>query len=498
MKNKYITLLILISTITLSSCSDFLDKQPNQLSSSSFYNTDQEAEQAVNAVYSVFYNFYQNHVGFDADCLSDDIIKGHGTDFADYNSFNTGQLLASNAAIKGLWSDYYKGIYLANTVIDNISKSTSVSEGKKNQVLGEAHYLRAYFYFQLVQRYGGTPLILSVEESVKEAPRATTVALYEQIAIDLKEASSLLPVKAEANIGRPNMGAAQSLLGLTYLAQNKFRECYEMLKPVFDNKDGKYNYSLIQDLSKMYQLENNNGPESVFEIQGRHEAPLGLTIAYNHWVRPRGMPKRGGLGFPMPTQSLFNEFEENDLRKEATILKAGDFIADELKNEDSTPVTFDAAWAPETGMNNAKYIKWVEVGDYQERHGQNKKLIRFAEVLLAFAEAAYEEGHTAEAEKALLLVRQRAFDTTTPPARNPDWTTAIRHERRVELATENKRYFDLIRWNIAGNVLTSNCKKHPNYNLSYAWNPETKGLYPIPQSELDVNKNPDFKQNPGY
>lgn len=498
MKNKYLSLLLLAVALGTASCSDFLDKQPNQLSASTFYNTDEEAEEAVNAVYSVFYNFYENHVGFDADCLSDDIIKGHGTDFADYNSFNTGQLLASNAAVKGLWSDYYQGITRANLVLEKVPNGSAVSEAKKNQVTGEAYFLRAYFYFQLVQRYGGVPLVLTTEESTQELPRSSAAAIYTQIASDLENAIRLLPTNAQAAPGRPNKGAAQSLYGLTYLAQNKFTEAYTALKPVVDNEGGQYNYSLVQDLQEMYQPENNNGPESVFEIQSRAEAPLGLTLAYNHWVRPRGMPKRGGLGFAMPTQSLYNEFEPGDLRREATILKQGDFIASELTNDDGSSIPFDAAWAPETGMNNAKYVKWVNVGDYQERMGQNKKLIRYAEVLLAFAEAAYEAGHPTEAENALLTVRQRAFGTTNPPARNADWTTAIRHERRVELATENRRYFDLVRWGIAAQILTADCKKHPNYNLSYVWNSTANGLYPVPQTELDVNKNPEFQQNPGY
>lgn len=498
MKSTYLPFILLAVAIGTVSCSDFLDRQPNELSASTFYNTDAEAEEAVNAVYAVFYNFYENHVGFDADCLSDDVVKGHGTDFADYNSFNTGQLLASNAAVKGLWADYYQGITRANLVLENVPSGAAVSEAKKKQVTGEAYFLRAYFYFQLVQRYGGVPLVLTTEESTREMPRASAEAVYAQIASDLQEAAGLLPPNAQAAPGRPGHGAAQCLYGLTFLAQNKFNEAYAALKPVVDNEGGQYNYSLVRDLEGMYRPENNNGPESVFEIQSRAEAPLGLTLAYNHWVRPRGMPKRGGLGFAMPTQSLYNEFEPDDLRREATILKQGDFIAGELVNDDGTPITFNAAWAPETGMNNAKYVKGVDVGDYQEQMGQNKKLIRYAEVLLAFAEAAHEAGHPAEAEAALLAVRQRAFGTDTPPARQADWTAAIRHERRVELATENRRYFDLVRWGIASEVLTADCKKHPNYNLSYVWNPEANGLYPVPQTELDVNKNPEFRQNAGY
>lgn len=495
LKNLIICAILFCSA---TSCSDFLDKEPNQLGTGNFYQTDEEAEQAVNAVYNVFYNFYQNHVGFDVDCLSDDIVKGHGTDFADYNSFNTGQMLASNAAIKSLWSDYYAGIYRANMVLDNVKEQSKVSEIKKKQVLGESYFLRAYFYYQLVQRYGGVPIILTTIDQPKSPARETVEVVYGQIEEDLIDAIELLEYASDAVVGRPNKGTAICLLGLVYLSQNNFSDCYKTLKPVVDNKDGKYNYSLIQDLSKMYQISNNNGPESVFEIQAREAAPLGQTMAYNHWVRPRGMSKRGGLGFPMPTLSLYNEFEPGDLRREATILKEGDFIASELVDDEGNNILFQASWAPETGMNCAKYVKWVNVGDYQERSGQNKKLIRYAEVLLAFAEAAYAENHSDEAWKAIKTIRQRAFGTETPTMYSSDFITALRHERRVELATENRRYFDLIRWGIAEQVLTADCKKHTNYNLPYSYNKLANGLYPIPQAELDVNNNPGFAQNEGY
>lgn len=480
------------------SCSKFLDKEPNQLSTSTYYNSDQEAEAAINAAYSIFYNFFQNHTGFDVDCLSDDIIKGHGTDFSDYNSYNTGQIKASDGAVKSYWNDYYQGIYRANLVLDYVPNGKNISIKMKDQSLGEAHFLRAYFYFQLVQRFGGVPKITSTIDSESEPARTSKDEIYTLIVQDLKDAIEKLPYIKDAGVGRPNKGAAQSLLGLVYLSQNKYAEVYQTLKPIVDNEGGKYNYALIKDLSQMYQLSNNNGPESIFEIQSRQAAPIGQTVAFNHWIRPRGMPKRGGLGFPMPTQSLYNEFEQGDKRREATILKNGDFIANELVRDNSDPILFESSWSPETGMNMAKYVKWVDVGDYQERLGQNKKLIRFAEVLLAFAEAANVEGKQSEADNALLKIRQRAFGMTTPPIYSTDFKKAIRHERRVELATENHRYFDLVRWGLAATVLTKDCKRHPNYNLDYIWNETAKGLFPIPQSELDVDKNPNFKQNPGY
>ncbi|MFI3261815.1 MAG: RagB/SusD family nutrient uptake outer membrane protein [Rikenellaceae bacterium] len=489
---RLIYIFLVLTTLSSTSCEGFLDKDPNMLSTATFYENDSQAIEGVNAVYAVFYDFYLNHVGFDVDCLSDDIIKGHGTDFSDYVSFNIGQIPASNSAVSSLWGSYYKAIYRANYVIDNVEGNGTISDETANMVLGEAYFLRAYFYHEIVQRWGDCPLITSTIDQLGSPARTPKDEVYTQIENDLLRASELLSYIADADAGRPNIGAAKSLLGLVYLSQNKFEECYDALTPVVTDEGGKYGYYLIEDLDNLFQLDNNNGPESIFEIQSRHEAPLGETIAFNHWIRPRGLSVHGGLGFPMPTQSLFDEFEDGDLRREFAIIADGESIAPELGDE-----CFSSALAPETGYSYGKYVKGVDVGDYQERLGQNKKLIRYAEVLLAYAEAAYESGHASEAWSTLEIVRTRAF-LGTPPKYSTDFTEAIRHERRVELAGENKRYFDLLRWGIAEQVLTADCKKHDGYSYDYVFNSQAKGLYPIPQTELDSNTNPDFYQTDGY
>lgn len=493
---KILLLGVLSCSMTVS-CSDFLDKYPNKMNTESHYKTDEQAEQAANAIYSVFYNFFQNHVGFDVDCLSDDIVKGHGTDFSDYNSFNTGQMQASNPAIRSLYGDYYTGIFRANMVLDNVPGQPKVSQKMKDMVLGESHFLRAWFYYQLVQRYGGVPLLLTTVNQPKSPARSTAEAVYGQIEKDLRLAADMLPDAGEAVVGRPNHGSAVCLLGLVQLSQNKYSDCYNTLKPVVTNENGRYGYRLVENLADMYQIANNNGPESVFEVQAREAAPLGQTMAFNHWIRPRGMSKLGGLGFMMPTQSLYDEFEKGDKRLEATILKEGDFIASELVDDSGAPILFKGEWAPETGMSAAKYVKWVNVGSYQERSGQNKKLIRYAEVLLAYAEAAYHSGDVQQGWWALNEVRARAFEGE-PSRYDNDFMVSLRHERRVELALENHRYFDLVRWGMAEQVLVSDCKKHTNFNLPYVYNKEAAGLYPLPECELHVNKNPGFFQNPGY
>ncbi|MEN6455723.1 MAG: RagB/SusD family nutrient uptake outer membrane protein, partial [Prolixibacteraceae bacterium] len=205
---------------------------------------------------------------------------------------------------------------------------------------------------------------------------------------------------------------------------------------------------------------------------------------FNFWVRPRNGSTIFGLGFCMPTQDLVNEFEANDPRLRYTVIRDGDIISEEVKD-----YPFQAAWAPETGMSCGKYVVDVPVGVYAEKHEQNLKNIRYAEVLLGYAEAAFRVGNKSEAAAKINMVRARARggNTSVLPdvSSSDDLFNAIVHERRVELALEGKRYFDLVRWELAESELGA---------LGYQ--PARKGLYPIPQTELDVN--PNLKQNTGY
>lgn len=485
---KYSLCFVLSAMICVSCKKDFLEKKPGYLSSEGFYQTDVQAEQAINAAYYQLLTFWTKNISFESDILSDDAVKGQGSDLSELTSFDILNIDPASGPVSGNWGDNYTGIYRCNLVLDNVAPDSDV----KKRVLGEAHFLRAFFYYRLAIRYGGLPLSITTRNTDVNIPRSSLDQTYQLIIDDIVKAEGLLPYPADvtsSNVGRANRGAATSLKGIVYLQWGKYQEAYNALKEVVNNTGGKYNYGLTPNFLDIFQVASNNNQESVFDAQAREGANFDESNGFNFWVRPRNGSTIFGLGFCLPTQSLYNEFESDDPRRAATILAPGDIISNEpIPGNPSDNVNlhpFQASWAPETGYGCAKYVKGVFVGNNAEKTGQNKRFIRYAEVLLAFAEAAYKTtGHDSEAWAAIMQVRHRAFGINKPsPYTN--LFDAIVHERRVELGLEGKRYFDLVRWNLT-----------QQYLGSLGYRPATKGLYPIPTAEL--NTNPNMTQNDGY
>ena len=485
---RYFLSLLFVAIFSSSCKKSFLETTPGYLSSNEFYQTDIQAEQGINAAYATLLSFWTNKVSFESDVLSDDALKGQGSDLSALTSFDILNIDPASDPVANIWGDNYKGIYRCNLVLDNVASDTET----KKRVLGEAHFLRAFFYYRLAIRYGGLPLIKATVNSSLNTPKATIDETYQFIIDELIAAENLLPFPgsvSSANKGRANRGSAVCLKGIVYLQWGKYQQSYEALKDVVNNAGGNFNYSLTPKFIDIFQVASNNNSESVFDALARDGAGFDESNGFNFWVRPRNGSTIFGLGFCLPTQSLFNEFEPDDPRRAATIFRQGDIISNEpipgTSNDNVNLHPFQSSWAPETGMGYAKYVKDVFVGTNAERTGQNKRLIRYAEVLLAFAEAAQKMGgHDAEALSAVMQVRQRAFGFAKPSPFN-NLFEAIIHERRVELALEGKRYFDLIRWNLA-----------QQYLASLGYRPETKGLYPIPVSELNTNSA--ITQNTGY
>ncbi len=487
MKKSYIIIaaLAILSGLVVSSCSkdqDFLEKTPNGvISTASFYQTESDAEAAINASYTILLDFWIKNIAFEKDIISDDAVKGQGVDLAALTNMDNLNFNATDGANQTLWSLFYKGIYLSNTVLDYVP-DISMDQAKKDRILGEAHFLRAFYYYNLVIRWGGVPIMTTTIDAEKSPKKSTASESWLQIQDDLIKAAELLPWKSEydaMNIGRADKGAALSLLGSAYLFTEEWQKSFDAYSQVINSGI----YGLETEFGNIFKPEYDNGTEVVFETQCKGEE-FAYGNGFNFWVRPRNGSTIFGLGFCMPTQDLVDEFEPGDPRLKYTVIREGDIISDEVAE-----FPFQAAWAAETGMNCGKYVVGVPVGSLAERHEQNQKQIRYAEVLLGYAEAAYRIGNVDEAVEKVNIVRERARGGNTGVL--PDVTTAddvfkaIVHERRVELALEGKRYFDLVRWNLAEEQLGE---------LGYQ--PSRKGLYPIPQTELDVN--PNLEQNPGF
>ena len=480
-----VTTFALLFILVLPACTKdgFLDKNPNGvLSTGNFYKTSDDAEAAINGAYTILLDFWAKSIAFKKDIISDDAVKGQGVDLAALTNFDNLNFSPTDGVNMTIWSLYFRGVHLANLVLDYVP-DIKMNEAKKNRILGEAHFLRAFYYYTLTIRYGALPLIpttIGAEMNPKRATKAETWAFIEE---DLIKAAGLLPWKSAlspAEIGRADKGASLSLLGTVYLFQEKWQDAFNAYQQVIQSGE----YSLEPNFGNLFQPEHDNGVEVVFETQFKGGEEFSYGNGFNFWVRPRNGSTIFGLGFCMPTQDLVNEFEEGDPRLKYTVIREGDIISDEVSN-----VPFQAAWSPETGMSCGKYVVGVIVGSNAERHEQNLKHIRYAEVLLGYAEAAYHLGNTAEAIDKINMVRARARGSNSnvlpPLTGSEDLFAAIVHERRVELALEGKRYFDLVRWGLAEQELSAK-----------GYQPARKGLYPIPQTELDVN--PNLVQNPGY
>lgn len=474
-----ISFLMLIST----GCEDFLEKSPNGvISTGNYYQDEDDAKGAINSAYSILTGFWISNIAFEKDILSDDAVKGHGADLGALINHENLNLTAADALVVSLWGDYFKGIFRCNIVLDEVP-GIEMDENLKDRILGEAHFLRAYYYYNLVIRYGGVPLVTSALDSEQYPTRSTLDQTWALIEADCLTAADKLPLKsayADENVGRPAKGAANSLLGIANLFQEDWQEAYD----AFDEVIGTGEYGLESNFADLFKPESDNGTEVVFETQAKGGEEFDYSNGFNFWVRPRNGSSIFGLGFCMPTQDLVDEFEEGDPRLRLTVIREDDIISEEIPD-----VPFDPVWAPETGMNCGKYVVDVPVGVLAERHEQNQKNIRYAEVLLGCAEAAYHLENNSDAVTKINLVRERARggeSNILPNVKESnDIFSAIIHERRVELALEGKRYFDLVRWNLAEQELGE---------LGYQ--AARKGLWPLPQGELDVNKN--LIQNPGY
>lgn len=483
-KIRYISGAILCFLLMVStSCEDFLDKSPNGvLSTANFYKTQEDAVAAINAAYTPLSGFWTENIAFEKDIISDDAVKGQGIDLSALTNFDNLNFNASDGVVSALWGAFYQGILYCNLVLDYVPE-ISMDEQVKERVLGEALFMRAYYYYNLAIRFGGVPLVETTLGTEKTPAKSSPDDTWSFIEQDLVAAAEKLPLKSSyspEDVGRADKGAALSLLGNVYLFHGKWQEAYTAFGEVV--KSGEY--SLIPDFENLFKPEYDNGPESVFETQAKQGEDAAYSNGFNFWVRPRNGSTIFGLGFCMPTQDLVDEFEPGDPRLRLTVIRNGDIISDEVKD-----FPFNSAWAPETGMNCGKYVVGIPVGVYAEKHGQNMKNIRYAEVLLGYAEAAFRTGDKPEAVAKINMVRARARSGNTailPDVKvTDDIFAAIVHERRVELALEGKRYFDLVRWGLAEQELGSQ-----------GYQPARKGLYPIPQSELDVN--PNLKKNDGY
>lgn len=478
-------LLALVSGCTKS----FLDVAPQgQAQQQQFWQSSSDATQAVNAIYGNLREWKQ--VAFAPIAVeslpSDDAEKGSTPGDATFmNDFDNFTLTSSEGQIQDFWTGQYQEINLCNQVLDNVP-NINMDATLKNRYLAEAKFVRAFAYFRLVRAFGDVPLRLHLPKTPAEynIPRTPKAQVWAAIEQDLTDAALVLPVTYPASdLGRATKGAALTLHAKVAMYQKKWSDVLNYTNQVI----GLGVYSLFPNFEQQFRIQNENNQESIFEIQALYSAsnPDASNSQYSQVQGDRQVDPSVGWGFNVPTQDLLNAFEPGDTRLIGTILRAGTTTPE----GDQVP---PASGGNPTMYNMKSYVPFALAAVDNQGADQNVRWLRYSEVLLMNAEANNELGNIGQAEQALNQVRARARGGN--PAVLPDITTtdqatlrnAIWHERRVELAMEYDRFFDLVRQGRAAQVLGPK-----------GFKAGVNEVMPIPQNEIDLSGGV-LTQNPGY
>ncbi len=514
---KFVLVFVLANLVIVVSCKrdeELLEiDNPNRATPNTFYQTSQDALLGLTSVYATWQatNLAQRFYFFGNDMPSDESIGTNNL------QATLAQMLnytwdANNEVIAGMWDAYYTGIGRANRILVQVPE-IEMDEGLKNRILGEARFLRATFYFDLVNKWGDVPLITDPPVSSIEQPRAPAEQVYQLVIEDLQFAQANLPTKEEyggGDLGRATSGAATGYLGKVYLYRQQWAEAEAEFMKIIDGQYG--SYRLVDNfrwngIGEEQVAEAENNAESLFEVQFQD----GLGNQWNTDNAGGGESTFRGVEYAFasfnnvrPKQAFADRFELGDPRYEQTFYDDGV----EWFRGTFTKAQFGGliAWR--------KYHNYDIRDDSNQSSGINFRLMRYADVLLMAAEAKLNNGKPIPEVLALVnQVRQRAIaQKTNPaidlymprtlsnvlrpypnaayPANTPEQVmTLIMHERAVELAGEQHRYNDLRRWGLDDDIALADSKPYA----------DRFKLWPIPLQELETN--PEINQadqNPGY
>jgi hypothetical protein len=371
----------------------------------------------------------------------------------------------------------YLGIGRCNVILTRLPKANISDAKATDEIIGQASFLRAYYYFNLVRMFGDVPLILeeitSTENAFFSNKRKPAADIYISIINDLNLAITNLPEVFEEK-GRATKGAARILLADVYLSTHKYDLAIQQLRPLLTS-----NYHLVQNYADNFDVKKKNGPESIFEIQFM-EGPNGLgsdfTDLFAPWDSPDGLVTGfeinhdTGNGWNIPTQDLLDAYEDGDLRR---------------------AVSIDENYESENTGKIVSYIKkYNSVHAVREITGNNFPVYRYSNALLMLAECLNEIGTSGEAIQYLNQVRKRAGLTDFGNTNQAELRKAILHERRIEFAFENQRWYDLLRTGTAIEVMTKHAAKEKNEKkyLSAAAYGDIRLLYQYPQREINLQQ----------
>ncbi|MEK6152432.1 RagB/SusD family nutrient uptake outer membrane protein [Flavobacteriaceae bacterium 3-367] len=468
--NKY-TLLMVVVLLGLFSCENELDIVPiTEKASTNFFSNEQELESAVQGVYAQLqedglYGLYLIGVGeISGEDSFEEIAANDGGRFGQLDDFSTN---AGNELVGDIWKESYRGIQRANTVLNRITDIEYTTPALKTNRIGEMKFVRALLYFNLVRLYGDVPLVTTETESPFDffgQGRTPLAEVYAQIEADLNDAIQDLP--ADKASGKPARGAAQALLGSVLLTRGNFSGALTNFEAVVNSNS----YALAATTSEIFGVANEGNSEILFEVQfasGFNVDGVLEGSPAGSQFRPSGTTANA-KGHNLPTQAFIDSFEAGDTR-------LGDYVDVDLG---ANPFYFSTKYeVSPTGADDG---------------GSDHLIIRYADVILKYAESLNENGQTAEAVVQLNAIRARAGLAGTTATTQAEVRAAIRLERRFEFIGEGQRWFDLKRYGTAVSVMNAFfASTGAGVTID-----ENKLVLPIPQSQLDTDAS--ITQNPGY
>ena len=489
--NKMQHFILGLAAVLLASCSDFLEKSPLNSVDPETSVTDDVAIALTTACYRTLQssNMYNQRIWtLDIVAGNSEVGAGGGTDGLETIQAADFITQSDNAMALYMWRSPWVGIGQCNIVLNSLPGAAEVSEAVRGRCMGEAYFLRAHYYFLLVRLYGGVPLRLAPYnpgESTAIA-RSTREETYAQILSDCQQAIDLLPAKADydsENVGRACREAALAMMAEIKLTLAPEEPSYYQDVADLCDEIASMGYDLTAcNFADNFDATLNNGTESLFEVQysGNTEYDFWGNNPQSSWLSTFMGPRNsdfvaGSYGWNLPTQEFMDQWEEGDLRKDLTVFYEG--------CPDFDGKAYRASYS-NTGYNVRKFLVTKAVSPEYNTNPANFVVYRYADVLLMKAEALNEMGQTAEAAAPLNIVRARAGLPAVSGLSQGQMRERIIHERRMELAFEGHRWFDL---QYAIDFLRSIGKTNVTRD---------RLLFPIPQTEMDAN--PLMTQNPGY
>lgn len=515
------------ATLLASSCkkSELDISNPNQATTQQFWLTASDAKQSVNAVYSTYHRGALGRwMQFLTIVRADEAFSTSPApwirnyfDLFNYENYNDG-------LISSLWGDCFIGINRCNQVLDNVPK-INMDNNLKQQFLAEAKFMRGFFYFTLGQHYGNVPILLKASKPTDYPATSSQAIVYTQAAQDFTDAAAALPVSyADVDKGRATKGAAYAMLGKVLMQQRKYDEAKTALGWLVEGA-GAANYSLTVNYRDNFLENTENNSESVFELQNAanpidafdNDAGDGNPnntpdkLNYGTSIPPFFAPRPIGFTDGQARRWLVWEMlKENQTNGQRDPRIAASFLYDSTDVAGpSATMVYGQSWSSRNYSNDVtdpigvatnrtvylrKFLDDATMNGEVFHSGNNYRYVRYADVLLLYAEALNALGQTAQAYPFVDKVRQRAglktLSAALPGLTKDQFFAQLKHERITELSGEGHRWEDLSRWGDLGPALANRDPAFANFVVG------KNEFLPIPLFDLDIN--PNLKQNPNY